>query len=287
MPRRFAYAESAAIGAVSLLLLCPAPARAQVDISGQWAARQHEDAPERGGGPSMVEFEGLPINEANRRHGLAWNASIWTVPEHQCIPHPADYGPNFSQLMIWKDVDPFSRQVVSYHTEMSWMNAVRTIWMDNRPRPPALALHTWQGFSLGKWEGDMLTVETSHLKIAYVRRDGLARSDKATVREHFIRNGNILTWVTIVTDPAYLTEPYIKSRNFVLDPGFQMTQYPCSVDVEVVRPDGQIPHYLPGKNPFVNEHAATSHLPLDATLGGAETMYPEFAIKLKDLPSAK
>jgi len=193
MPRRFAYAESAAIGAVSLLLLCPAPARAQVDISGQWAARQHEDAPERGGGPSMVEFEGLPINEANRRHGLAWNASIWTVPEHQCIPHPADYGPNFSQLMIWKDVDPFSRQVVSYHTEMSWMNAVRTIWMDNRPRPPALALHTWQGFSLGKWEGDMLTVETSHLKIAYVRRDGLARSDKATVREHFNRNGNILT----------------------------------------------------------------------------------------------
>jgi hypothetical protein len=277
----------AALAIAAALLAVPRPARAQSDISGQWATRQHEDAPERGGGPSMVEFEGLPINEANRRHGLSWNASIWTVPEHQCIPHPADYGPNFSQLTIWKDVDPFSRQIVAFHTEMSWMNPVRTIWMDNRPRPPALALHTWEGFSLGKWDGDMLTVETTHLKTAYIRRDGLARSDKATVREHFIRNGNILTWVTIVTDPVYLTEPYIKSRNFALDPGFQMTQYPCSVDVEVVRPDGQIPHYLPGKNPFVNEHAATSHLPLEATLGGAETMYPEFAIKLKNLPSAK
>jgi hypothetical protein len=272
---------------VGMLLAWTPPAHAQADIAGQWSARQHEDAPERGGGPAMVEFEGLPINDANRRHGLSWNASIWTVPEHQCIPHPADYGPNFSQLQIWKDIDPFSRQVVAYHTEMSWMNPVRTIWMDNRPRPPALALHTWQGFSLGKWEGDMLTVETTHLKPAYVRRNGLARSEKATVREHFIRNGNVLTWVTIVTDPVYLTEPYIKSRNFVLDPGFQMTQYPCSVDVEVVRPEGQIPHYLPGQNPFVNEHAAGSHLPLEATLGGAETMYPEFAIRLKTLPSGQ
>src|SRR4029450_71977 len=88
-------------------------------------------------------------------------------------------------------------------------------------------------------------------------------------------------------DPGCLPEPYIKSRNFVLDPGFQMTQYPCSVDVEVVRPEGQIPHYLPGQNPFVNEHAAGSHLPLEATLGGAETMYPEFAIRLKTLPSGQ
>jgi hypothetical protein len=275
------------VGAIGMVVMSTRPARAQADISGQWSARQHEDAPERGGGPAMVEFEGLPINEANRRHGLSWSASIWTVPEHQCIPHPADYGPNFSQLQIWKDADPFSRQVVAYHTEMSWMNPVRTIWMNNRSRPSALALHTWQGFSLGKWEGDMLTVETTHLKPAYIRRNGLARSEKATVREHFIRNGNVLTWVTIVTDPVYLTEPYIKSRNFVLDPGFQMTQYPCSVDVEVVRPEGEIPHYLPGQNPFVNEHAASNHLPLDATLGGAETMYPEFAIKLKTLASAK
>ena len=286
MDKRHVRLTLATAVTITTLLGWPHPVRAQADIAGQWSARQHEDAPERGGGPSMVEFEGLPINDAARRRGLAWSASLWTVPEHQCIPHPADYGPNFSQLQIWADLDPFSRQVVAYHTEMSWMNPVRTIWMDNRPRPPSLALHTWQGFSIGKWEGDMLTVETTHLKPAYIRRNGLPRSEKATVREHFIRTGDVLTWVTIVTDPVYLTEPYIKSRNFVLNPGYQMTQYPCSVDVEVVRPDGQIPHYLPGQNPFVNEHAATSRLPAEATLGGAETMYPEFRAKLRNLPNA-
>ena len=139
-----------------------------------------------------------------------------------------------------------TKEITAYHTEMGWMNPVRTIWMDGRPHPPAHAPHTWQGFSTGKWEGDMLTVTTTHLKPGYVRRNGLARSEKATLLEHFIRNGNVLTWISIVSDPVYLTEPYIKSRNFFYDPGYQMALYPCSVDIEVERPAGEIPHYLPG-----------------------------------------
>jgi hypothetical protein len=265
----------------------PAAALAQVDLSGGWAARQHEDAPERGGGPDMGEFQGLPINAADRMRGDSWSSSLWTVPEHQCIPHPADYNPNFSTLVMSKDVDPVSKEITAWHTEFSWMNPIRTIWMDGRPHPPAYAAHTWQGFSTGKWEGDMLTVETTHLKPAYIRRDGLARSEKATVREHFIRNGNILTLVTIVNDPVYLTEPYIKSRNFWYDPGYQMTVYSCSVDIEIDRPAGVIPHYLPGANPFLSEWAAKNHLPLEAARGGAETMYPEFMIKIRTMPSAK
>ena len=75
-----------AAGCVGLTMaLAASAASAQVDIEGNWAARQHEDAPERGGGPEIGEYQGLPINEAARKHGDAWSASIWTVPEHQCI----------------------------------------------------------------------------------------------------------------------------------------------------------------------------------------------------------
>lgn len=263
-----------------------APAFAQIDLAGQWASRQHEDAPERGGGPEMNEFQGLPINEANRLRGDSWSASLWTVPEHQCIPHPADYGPNFSQLVMWKDVDPVTKEIVAWHTEFSWMNPVRTIWMDGRPHPPAWAPHTWQGFSTGKWEGDVLTVETTHLKPGYLRRNGLARSEKATLRERFIRNGDVLTIVSIVTDPVYLTEPYIKSRSFQIEPGYQMAVYSCSIDVEVDRPEGEIPHYLPGTNPFIAEWASKHKMPLAGARGGAETMYPEYMIKMRSMPTA-
>jgi hypothetical protein len=251
-------------------------ASAQSDIVGEWAARQHEDANERGGGPDIGEFEGLPINAAARLHGETWSPSLWTVPEHQCIPHPADYGPNFTGVRIWKDVNPVTQNVVAYHTNIAWMNPVRTIWMDGRPHPPEDALHTWEGFSTGKWEGDMLTVTTTHLKPAYVRRNGLPRSEKATLVEHFIRVGDVLTWISIVNDPIYLTEPYIKSRNFYLDPGFQVTLYPCSVDIEVPRPEGEIPHYPPGNNPDLYEYAQKHNLPRAAVQGGAETTYPEF-----------
>jgi hypothetical protein len=271
---------------VVLLLMMGRPVFGQVDLSGSWETRQHEDALERGGGPEYGEYQGLPINDADRFRAEAWSSSLWTVPEHQCIPHPADYGPNFSNLRMWRDVDPVTNEVVAWHTQMAWMTPTRTIWMDGRPHPPEYAAHTWEGFSTGVWEGDTLTVTTTHLKPAYVRRNGLARSEKATVVEHFIRNENILTWITIVTDPAYLTEPYIKSRNFVINPGYQMPQYPCIVDTEIDRPDGIIPHYLPGTNPYLTEWAEKHHLPLEAAKGGAETMYPEYMLKLKTLPSA-
>jgi hypothetical protein len=266
---------------IALALSCVTPpAHAMSDLVGEWAARQHEDAPERGDGPDIGEYQGLPINEAARAHGQAWSPSIWTVPEHQCIPHPADYGPNFTGARIWKDVDPVTQGVVAYHTNIGWMNPVRTIWMDGRAHPGADALHTWEGFSTGKWEGDMLTVTTTHLKPAYLRRNGLPRSEKAVLIEHFIRVGDYLTWVSIVNDPAYLTEPYIKSRNFYLDPGFQVVLYPCSTDIEVPRPEGEIPHYLPGHNPDLYEFAMKHNLSREAVNGGAATSYPEFRQKL-------
>ncbi len=264
----------------------PAPAVAQVDLAGGWTTRLHEDSAERTGGPNIGEFEGLPINDANRARGEAWSATLWTVPEHQCIPHPADYGPNFSNLKIWQDVDPVTSEVVAYHTQMSWMAPIRTIWMDGRSHPSEFAPHTWQGFSTGKWEGDMLNVTTTHLKPAYIRRNGLARSEKATLYERFTRVGDVLTWVLIIDDPAYLTEPYIKSRNFGYEPGFQATPYPCSVEVEIDRDQSLIPHYLPGTNPYLNEFAAKYHIPVEARTGGAETMYPEFAAKLPTFPDA-
>ena len=48
---------------------------------------------------------------------------------------------------------------------------------------------------------------------------------------------------------GYLTEPYIKSRNFSYDPGYQMALYPCSVDIEVRTPGGRNPALPAGHQP--------------------------------------
>lgn len=273
--------------AILLLGLTAAPVSAQVDFSGEWAPRFWEDQPERVPGPELGDFLGIPISDAARLRAESWDASIQTLPEWQCRPHSADYiwrGP--SNLRISKEVDPVSREIVAFHAE--WLRSVdRPIYLDGRPHPPADALHTWGGFTTAKWEGDIMTTTVTHLKEGYLRRNGLPRSDKATMTEHWIRNGDFLTVVTIVNDPVYLTEPFIRSTDYELDVHQQVPPYPCGVVQEIDRPKGQIPHFLPGKNPYMTEFAIRHNLPVEATRGGAETMYPDFAQKLKTLPPAR
>src|SRR5438067_7162487 len=266
------------VGLATVMLTLPA--FAQVDPSGEWAPRFHEDQPERIPGPEIGDYLGLPINDAARLRADSWDASLLTLPEHQCKPHPADYSPRGpANLRITKEVDKESQEIIAFHTHISWQAPERTIWMDGREHPPDYAAHTWQGFSTGKWEGDTLTVTTTHLKAGWIRRNGVPRSDRATMTEHFIRSGNVLTWITIVYDPENLTEPMIRSRDFTFNPYGQMGAYPCESVEEVVRPEGLVPHYLPGSNPFLTEFATTNGLPQEAARGGAETMYPEYQNK--------
>jgi hypothetical protein len=96
----------------------------------------------------------------------------------------ADYSPRGpANLRIWREFDgPLSS---SWRSTRTFRGSERTIWMDRRPHPP-VAAHTWQGFSTGKWDGDMLTVTTTHLKMGWIRRNGIPRSDKAVLTEHFV-----------------------------------------------------------------------------------------------------
>ena len=261
-------------------------ARSEVDLSGTWVAIYHEDRPERGPGPSLVEYQGMPINEAGRQRGLTWDASHLTLLEHQCKPHPADYGSRHSHFRVWRELDTASQQVIAFRFHREWQAPQRTIWMDGRPRPSENAAHTWQGFSTGEWQGNTLVVTTTHLKTGYLRRNGLPRSDEATLIEHYIRHDDYLTIVKTVDDPVYLTEPLIQTSDYRLSLTRNLDPYPCDAVVELAgKPVGYVPHFLPGENPFLTEFAESQGLPMRAVLGGAETMYPEF-IDLLELPRA-
>jgi hypothetical protein len=255
-----------------------APALAQRDISGTWAAIYHEDQPERVPGPSLVEYYGMPINEAARLRGLSWDASMLSMPVHQCRPHPADYGTRHSHFRVWQEFDADTQRLIAYHFRREWQAAERTIYMDGRPHPSPNAPHTWQGFSTGAWEGDKLKVTTTHLKTGYIRRNGLPRSDRATLTEYYYRVGrDHLTVVKIVDDPVYLTEPLIQSSDYRFDLTRRIDAYPCDIAEEVVgMASGYVPHHLPGQHPSLREFADEHGLSMRAVLGGAETMYPAF-----------
>lgn len=269
----------------ALVLLAAGPAAAayaQLNLVGYWNPIFHEDIEERIPGPAIGDYLGLPISDAARLRAESWDASLLTVPEHQCKPHPSTYGfRGVGMLRIWEERDETTQELVKIHTHIAWQAQHREIWMDGRAHPSEHALHTWQGFSTGRFEGDVLVVETTHLKAGWVRRNGLPLSDRATMTDRFYRHGDLLTHVSIVTDPVYLTEPLVKTNGFELVPNGTMDPYPCEIVIEVVRPDGVVPSFLPGQNPFLHEFAEKHRLPYEATRGGAETALPEYAEKLR------
>ena len=276
--------------AVLAVVSIEAPAYAQIDFSGTWANRLHEDFIERAPGPDIGDYLGLPINDEARAIADSWQISMQTMPERQCILYTIQYlvmGPQ--NLKIVPETDPISGRVLAWHVSGTVDRPPQTIWMDGRPHPSKYAVHTSSGFATGVWEGEMLTVYTTHLKPGMIWRNGVPHSDQATIEEYFVRHGDTLTVTMIVEDPVYLEEPFIRSASFQLDPNGRVLPEPCEPQVEIPRPVGAVPHHLPGTNPFLSEMTKRYNIPLETVRGGAATTYPEYRKKLKDtyVPPAK
>jgi len=273
---------------VAALVLCSEPAFAQSDITGEWAPLFHEDQPDRVPGPGPVDFTGLPLTDGARQWALAWDASRVSVLEHQCQVHVLPYilsGPTRLRIQAERDVN--TQRIVSFNQYIGLWGQQRTIWVDGRGRPSDFAPHTWMGFSIGVWEGNTLVVRTTHIKQGWIRRNGVPQSDRVKTTERFTRHGDILTYVIYIDDPVYLTEPLVRSRNFVrmsgIGEGNWIAATPCEPAEETVSAPHSVPHYLPGENPFVGEAASRTGLPVEALEGGAHTSYPEYRQRLTEL----
>jgi hypothetical protein len=271
---------------ILLVTLWSHPALAQTDFMGVW-----RPLPRNQDGSGMVgDIAGVPVTDADRWRVQSWSPEDFDVTEWACRPHAWDYsleGP-LSALRFWADIDQATQKVIAYHGHLNQQEQETTIWMDGRPHPPENALHTWSGFSTGEWDGDVLVVTTTHLKEAYIRRNGLMRSDRAIVRTRWRRMGDYLQATSILYDSVYMTEPYARSTMmWVNDPSLRMDPYPCEEATETAIARGTVPHFLPGKSPlpaFNKDLTDRFGTPYEPRLGGAATMYPEYIVKMKAMP---
>jgi cyclase len=270
-------------------------ALAQVDFSGEWdhpGMFGHEDVPDRGAGPEIGDYMGLPLNPAGIRKAESYSGSWLGVPEHQCTPHPAAYqtwGPN--TLVVSKVYEPVQRVVQAIRLDGTF-GLDRIVWMDGREHPPASALHTFTGYSTGHWEGDTLVVETTHMKMGWLRRNGTPTSERAKMTEYYQRFDNYLMVTTIIEDPVYLSEPFVRTTEYELNLrpvaalGYPFTRndgptfYRCFPSEETVAEKGYVPHNLPGENFLLDDFAKKHSVPRWVLGAGAASMYPEFAERI-------
>ena len=184
-------------------------------------------------------------------------------------------------------IDPVSRRLIAYTITGLFENANRTIWLDGRPHPSEFAEHLWNGFSTGEWENGMLKVTTTHMKQAFIQRNGIpiepvcgddrvlhpprqpADDDFAGGRSDLSRGAD---------------GPLVERGDGIPD---QREGAIGQVEIAEELPDlkpGDVPHYPLGtRHP---EYADANGLPFEATLGGKETLYPEYIERLKEMTRA-
>jgi len=269
---------------IAVVALSPAPASAQVDLTGTWVRSSQSD---NGSAGQQIDLLGIPMSADGRAKALSYDIASLSATERQCQMYPPFYlitGPFPPQITMVPD--PVTQRLLAWKIA-GWGDRDETmIWMDGRPHPSKYAPHSHGGFTTGTWEGDTLTAVTTHFKMGDIKRHRAFSSDRATLTYRFNRHGDLLTVTAILEDPVYLAEPYVLTEIFRLTTNpnnFPLTA--CEPIEELPRlheNPALVPHYLPGKNLFLNEVTQRYNIPLEAVLGGPETMYPEYRKKLKD-----
>jgi glyoxylase-like metal-dependent hydrolase (beta-lactamase superfamily II) len=265
---------------LAVLAIRPAPAQenSPVDLTGTWRWVNHEDERDRNPGAFPGDYRGLPLNDAARMRADTYDEEVNSTSSLlQCRPRTPGYQPKgLDPMRIDKSVDPLTRQLVAYRISYEKTPGERVIWLDGRPSPSAYALHSWDGFSTGRFRGDTLEITTTHIKESYVRRNGVATSFRATVVEQLSLEEPYLEVTFTVIDPDYLTEPLVRSATYMRAPTLQLPPYPCQPEDYQPGEKYRVPHYLPGENPYLTESGFKYKTPQEGVRGGAETLYPEW-----------
>jgi glyoxylase-like metal-dependent hydrolase (beta-lactamase superfamily II) len=85
---------------------------------------------------------------------------------------------------------------------------------------------------------------------------------------------------------VWLAEPFMRTTNFSLSLAGNANAWGTCSPAQVVdelpdRRTGFVPHYLPGQTAHIDDFLKGSGVPAAGARGGAETLYPEFALKLQ------
>jgi cyclase len=282
---RMRTAGIVALLALSAIRPVPAQENSPPDLTGTWRWVNHEDERDRNPGAFPGDYRGLPLNDAARMRADTYDEEINSTSSLlQCRPRTPGYQPKgLDPMRIDKLADPLTRQLVAYRISYEKTPGERVIWVDGRPSPSAYALHSWDGFSTGKFRGDTLEITTTHLKESYVRRNGVATSFRATVIEQMSLEEPYLEVTFTVIDPDYLTEPLVRSATYMRAPTLQLPPYPCQPEDNQLGEKYRVPHYLPGENPYLTESGFKYKTPQEGVRGGAPTLYPEWRTRAATL----
>jgi hypothetical protein len=105
----------------------------------------------------------------------------------------------------------------------------RQIFTDGRSLPVS-PQPSWMGYSIGKWQGDTLTVDTIGFNdLAWLDGVGHPRSEGMHIRERYRRRDfGHMDWELTFEDPRYYALPFTVKTTLRLLPDTDVSEYVCN-----------------------------------------------------------
>jgi hypothetical protein len=188
------------------------------DLSGHWDRTtpivSFSNVPGSGRGVTPVEApftpEGKKMNEANKPGYGPRRGTTRNDPLGRC--EPLGLVRHLSTEIVephntFEIVQLPNRIVQFFEYRHDW----REIWMDGRALPdPAKVDPKWNGFSVGRWEGDTLVVDSVGFDgRTWVDKFGYPHSEEMRLQERYRRvDAETLELVMTITDPVVYAKPW-------------------------------------------------------------------------------
>ncbi len=219
-------------GKANLTAPAPRSADGKPNLAGIWLTEsgKGEYNPE---GPPSKYFSDI-LSDLKAETGLMQPPTAAAMQKYSAnefldapISHCQPAGVPLADMMTnpYKVVETPGLILVLYERDMTF----RQIFTDGRKIPDD-PQPTWLGYSVGKWDGDTLVVETSGLNNrSWLDARGHTHSDalRVTERFHRIDFGHMDLQVTI-NDPKAYTKPFTYTLKQYLMPDTDLFEYFCS-----------------------------------------------------------
>jgi hypothetical protein len=220
-------------GAVDLRAPAPRTADGKPDLSGIWKPEDNRPCPPEGCNDMVVSQEFVNIGWAVKG-GLPfqpWAAELTKQrmaenrlndPNSRCLPTG----------IVRMHTAPLYRKVVQTPNLLIILNErnvwYRQIFIDGRRLNPD-PLPTWNGYSVGRWDGDTLVVESNGFRDGlWLDSNGSPLTDAATITERFRRpNYGTLEISLRVDDPKAYTRAWETTLTQVVVLDSELLDYVC------------------------------------------------------------